>query len=247
MSVADEIESREDKLTLGFFDFIEALLIQSRVTLLPQTTQLIMDGVEDINLIFKVGAMKHPAVDCCYLSTLSLQQRCALLILVLSLWWFPCPRVWSLLVLSRCCHECIEWNQEPEDAASKAKHPAFGRQVGPHGDGDLRSFVLYHPGLDMVPLTSDDQFLEAVGEAPAPATGTTAAVDDKSVSVPVQRQVRDDDLDLIPIEIQQGINEAHNVVFNNLLRFMIFKKHHEDCENGPGGRQIGASGGSPTQ
>ena len=123
--------------------------------------------------------------------------------------------------------------QEPEDEAAKAKHPSYGRQICPHGDGDLRSFLLYHPSMERVPLTTDDQFLQAVNEESAVADNS---VPDRNF---------DGSFEEIPIEIQQGINEAHNVVFNNLLRFMIFKKHHEDCENGPGGRQLATSGSSP--
>ena len=54
--VAEEVVHREDKLTLGFLDFIEALLMRSRVTVLPTTTSLIMDGVVDINYVFEASS-----------------------------------------------------------------------------------------------------------------------------------------------------------------------------------------------
>lgn len=37
-------------------------------------------------------------------------------------------------------------------------------------------------------------------------------------------------------EVRQSVDEAHNVVFNNLLKFMLFKKFHCKCESDPGGR-----------
>ena len=65
--------------------------------------------------------------------------------------------------------------------------------------------------------------------------------------VGVRHPDNDDNVDTdIADELGGGIDEAHNVVFNNLIRYMLFKKHHEDCEGGPGGRQLGANAAATT-